>query len=135
MTNGFFTIDILAELHGDHRGQCVVMIRRGNKDGINVFANRVKHLAIVGEYFDILWISSFALKRFFNARSLVLVHFDDSNKVFFIRCLQMTAASSTTTDLHTPYFVSSIRRSENIKRCCRKNACGERSILEKGATS
>jgi len=46
---GLFHVHVLAQRHGDHRRQEVVMVRSGDEDGVDALVHLVEHLAIVVE--------------------------------------------------------------------------------------
>ncbi len=84
MAQGFFAIDILAELQTDHRDGGVMMIGRGDENGVHVFGDFVVHDAVVGEELRLDGVEIFALEPFADALVLRFVGINDGVKILLV---------------------------------------------------
>jgi hypothetical protein len=136
MTDRFLAINILAELHGDHGRQGMLMIGRGNEHGVDFLADLVKHSAVIGEGLDFRGIDSFALHPFFHREMTVLIDVHHGDNILVESGGEVRRnAPAAATDLHAANLFASIGRVENIKRGGGKHTRGESGSLHERAAS
>ena len=100
MADGLLAIDVLAQLHGNHGGQGVMMVWRGDEHGVHSIADLVEHLPVIGEDRQRVGIAALALEPFLHDGVPVLLHIDNGDEMLVFRGGQVRGgAASATADL------------------------------------
>ena len=100
----FLTINSLIQVHGQHRGGSVMVVRCRDEYSVDLFADLVVHDAIIGEHLKFIRILLFPLQPFFDFCVGFFIGVDDRHQVFLARVydpVQVAAqAAPAATDLH-----------------------------------
>ena len=133
MADRLFAIDVFAQLHRDHRGERVVMIGRGDKDGVDLFADFVKHLPVIGERLKLFRIVPFSFKGLPNDFVPLFIHIDNSEHVFTRNRRQVgLEATPAAADQDAIQFIAGTDRAQQVG-ACEKPGCGGRASRQGGA--
>ena len=141
MGQRFLAIDSLVQLQREERGGSVVMVRGGDNDDVELFADLIEHPTVIREHLDLVGIAVviFQVVLYFIMLVFIRIHYGH-DVVLSLRDDQFQVAHSAVpaADMHAIELIAGPGCPENVRSNQgdgRKGTRGQRGPFEKGTTS